>query len=52
MHEMGIPVMINSDAHHPGDLLLEYDFALEQVKKAGYTEQYYFDGNGFSPSEI
>ncbi len=33
----GIPVTINSDAHHPRELIAGFDVALDNLKKAGYT---------------
>ncbi len=34
--EMGIPVTIDSDAHHPNELSLGFEQALEAIKKAGF----------------
>ena len=42
MAKMNIPVMINSDAHHPRELILLFDRALEQLRQAGYKNITYF----------
>lgn len=34
--ELNIPVMLNSDAHHPKNLTAGFDIASELLKKAGY----------------
>jgi histidinol-phosphatase (PHP family) len=36
MAKMKIPVMLNSDAHRPQELVLQFDMAVEKLKKAGY----------------
>jgi histidinol-phosphatase (PHP family) len=36
MAKLKIPVMINSDAHRPNEILLLFDKAIEQLRKAGY----------------
>lgn len=36
--ELGIPVTINSDGHHPREIIGEFDRAVEVVKAAGYQE--------------
>lgn len=42
MNKMGIPVLISSDAHHPGELQEEFVRAAEVVQAAGYTHQMAF----------
>jgi histidinol-phosphatase (PHP family) len=34
--ELHIPVMINSDAHHPDAVMAQYDYAVELLRKAGF----------------
>lgn len=36
--ELEIPVMINSDGHHPREIIGEFDQAAQVVKNAGYEE--------------
>ncbi|MBN2236036.1 MAG: histidinol-phosphatase [Bacteroidales bacterium] len=36
--EMGIPLMLNTDAHHPSELLGYYSESIEQLKIAGIKE--------------
>lgn len=37
-HQMGIPTIISSDAHHFSELTLEFDAAEEALCRAGYSE--------------
>ncbi len=37
-HAAGVPVLINSDAHRPGDVAAGYDQAIALAKSCGYTE--------------
>ncbi len=46
MKEMGLRVMLNSDAHHPDDLMKEYDTCLNAVKEAGYERMAVWGENG------
>lgn len=39
MRERDIPVMLNSDAHHPSTIDAFYPQAVEKLKAAGYTHQ-------------
>ncbi|HEY8500390.1 MAG TPA: histidinol-phosphatase [Clostridia bacterium] len=39
MREMGIPIVLNSDAHHPDWIDAYYEKALNMIKSAGYTTQ-------------
>ena len=41
LHECGVPVCINSDAHKAELLDASFDFAAERAKKAGYDELSY-----------
>lgn len=43
--QLGIPVMITSDAHNPEHLDASYDLALACLKEAGYDEQYILQAN-------
>lgn len=47
-----IPILINSDAHHPSELTKGYDFALQTIKEIGFSTMKYFDGKKFSDLEI
>ena len=37
-HAAGVPVVINSDAHAPGEVGLDFPKAVDAVRAAGYTE--------------
>lgn len=52
MAKMNIPVMINSDAHHPNELILLFDRALEQLREAGYKSVSYFSKGEWLKTEI
>lgn len=52
MNNMGIKVMINSDAHLPGELLNEFENAYNALRVAGYKEHYVLVNNEFTASEI
>lgn len=41
MHELGIPITINSDAHEEEHIGAFYELAVEEALKAGYKESYY-----------
>jgi histidinol-phosphatase (PHP family) len=42
MSKMKIPVMLNSDAHRPQELVLQFEMAVEKLRKAGYKSITYF----------
>lgn len=49
LHNLNVPVMINSDAHNSNHLDGGFDIAFKNAKTAGYTEiQYFSNGNWFS----
>lgn len=50
--EMNIPILINSDAHHPSELTKGYDVAKQTIKEIGFTKMKYFDGKTFVDFEI
>jgi len=52
MKEMGIQVMLNSDAHHPDDLMKEYHSSLDAIRKAGYMKLAVWSKNGLEEVEI
>ncbi len=52
MKEMGLKVMLNSDAHHPDDLMKEYYTSLDAVRKAGYEAVAVLGENGIEEVEI
>jgi histidinol-phosphatase (PHP family) len=45
--EMGIPLMLNTDAHHPNELLGYYSEAMEIIRKAGIRELWHYSKNGW-----
>jgi histidinol-phosphatase (PHP family) len=45
--EMGIPLMLNTDAHHPSELLGYYPEAIEIIKKAGIKELWHYSEKGW-----
>lgn len=47
IHEMHIPVMINSDAHKPDEVDGEFGYGFSLLKEAGINEVVYFKGNGW-----
>lgn len=44
LHEEGVPVMFNSDAHHADNLDCAWEEALELARKAGYKEMCWPEG--------
>ena len=52
MLELEIPIMLNSDAHHPRELTLEFGSVAELLLTVGYRQlQVFFDGE-FQPFEF
>lgn len=47
MYLAGIPLTISSDAHHPSELILMLDNAMQAVREAGYKEVYIFSEGGW-----
>lgn len=45
--EMGIPLMLNTDAHHPDELFGYYSEALNLIQKAGIKELWHFSKKGW-----
>lgn len=45
--EMGIPLMLNTDAHHPSELLGYFAEAKEIIKKAGIKELWHYSKKGW-----
>jgi len=45
--EMGVPLMLNTDAHHPDELLGYYPEAVEIIKKAGIRELWHYSKKGW-----
>ncbi|MDD7416928.1 MAG: histidinol-phosphatase [Treponemataceae bacterium] len=43
LNSMDVPVTISADAHGIGQLNNGYDFAVQQMKKAGYRDFYYLE---------
>lgn len=42
-HAAGVPIVINSDAHAPGDVGSDFDQALKLVRSVGYTKTVRFE---------
>lgn len=45
--KMGIPLMLNTDAHHPDELLGYYHEAFEMIRKAGIRNLWHFSKTGW-----
>lgn len=45
--ELGIPLMLNTDAHHPDELLGYFREAFETIKNAGISELWHFSNKGW-----
>lgn len=52
MHERRVPVIISSDAHHPSELMLEFDIAIRAVKEAGYRSALVFGNKGWQEKPL
>ncbi|MCK9170338.1 MAG: histidinol-phosphatase [Treponema sp.] len=52
LHDTGIPVMINSDAHRSQDLDCAFDRAAAAAKKAGYVETMFIDGGTIKSQKL
>lgn len=51
-NKMGIPLMLNTDAHHPDDLLRYYPEAIKMIQQAGIRELWHFSNNGWFSAAI
>ncbi len=45
LHSKGIGIVISSDAHHPSEISLCFDKAVESLRNAGYRSSYIFRKN-------
>lgn len=52
MYNMGVKVMVNSDAHLPGEISGEFDKAFKALRNAGYNEHYVLINNNFETIKI
>jgi histidinol-phosphatase (PHP family) len=43
-HRHGVPVTLGSDAHHPGEVAMDFDRAIALLKRIGYTQLASFQG--------
>ena len=43
MYELGIPILLGSDAHYPNDLGYKFNKMLQLVSEIGYTELAHFN---------
>jgi len=50
--QLHIPVMVNSDAHHPYELDGAFDVGFEQLRLAGIDEVVYYNGRGWAFQSI
>jgi histidinol-phosphatase (PHP family) len=46
--KLRIPVMVNSDAHKPHELDVEFGYGFSVLKEAGIDVVVYFKGNGWA----
>ena len=51
-HQRHIPIVINSDAHAPGEVAYEFDLAYDLVREVGYTEVMRFEKRKAVPVKI
>jgi histidinol-phosphatase (PHP family) len=51
-HKRRIPIVINSDAHAPGEVAYEFDRAYAFVREVGYTEVMRFEKRKAVPVKI
>jgi histidinol-phosphatase (PHP family) len=49
MQQRNIPIVINSDSHHPSELLSYFDYAYQLAKQTGYTYRQYWNGVAWLP---
>lgn len=52
MKKMGIPVVVNSDSHHPEEITNCFDVAYSLLKAAGYKETFHFLNGKWIAEEI
>lgn len=52
MVKMDIPIMINSDAHHPSEFNKGTDYAIGKIKNLGITKVYILKGHKWQSVEI
>ena len=43
MHELDIPILLGSDAHHPDELGFNFNNIIKLVKGIGYDQLAYFE---------
>ena len=49
---LGIPLMLNTDAHHPAELNGHYNETIQELKKAGIKELWHYSKKGWFSSTI
>ena len=47
-HKRGIPSLVTTDAHHIDHLARSYDVGIDELRRAGYTQQAVFEGRKMS----
>lgn len=50
--DMGIPLMLNTDAHHPNELLGYYTEAIEIIKCSGINELWHYSKKGWFSNSL
>lgn len=51
-YDMGIPMLVSTDAHHPSELSKFYWNGIKWLKNAGYTHMMQYNGNQWEPYGI
>jgi len=52
MHELDIPILLGSDAHHPDELGFEFKKTIKLIRKIGYNKLAYFEKRKISFIEL
>ena len=50
--ELGIPVIISSDAHHPTEINLYFDYAIKRLLQYGCRQVFFFNGSDWEEREL
>ncbi len=50
--ELGVPIIISSDAHHPSELNAMFDFVVDYLKQLGFNEMMKFSDSGWHDLEL
>lgn len=52
LNEHNMKITLSSDAHSTESLRYGFDFAVDYIKQAGFTEVYFLDGGTFKPHHL